>query len=516
MKHVILMVKNKVLFITRKLSLLASYLNDLAARKELVIMLGQKSTYIAAYRNGKRIKSIPLENAILYNPEIHSNILNDFKSYKTSIIIDHSDASLSHHNVTHTKGTSWNHSIKQFIMKTFKDQLVDYKVYASTNENNKHGSNVVFSSISPNASLQSWIGGVSTVCKNFKSIYSLNLHIPLITHKILQKFNLAQGGVGDIFILVTMTATSGLKVVVTYKNDIMHSELIEYSYDKSREYVKDVLDNEISNCLTIISQVVGMESIQPSIIFFVPHEMQVVLQASSFANTKSIIVPIEHYQITDGLMDGVLLDVLGNKLGEGAKHSMLHKFVARKNLLCRFLKPLQVIILCLLVLLLCNEAKIFKDHYDMRNASYQYFELVEKYNELKKQYPNISDFEELMTFQAANLALHQPQTVPFDHLDKALNILGSSFIVQKIYWKLDEKVDAKSGRTNQVFEILGKYTDHIGQHDMVMLSLKNDILSLERVLPKFAVEYTHDDNNIVSHGDLIYIPVKIIIRQAGE
>lgn len=514
MKNVFLILTNKLSFIIRKLSDLTIYLKDLVARKELIILLGKKATYFIAYRNGRHVQSLFLETNT-YTPNIHDNILEDFKSYKVSLMLDSSDVSLNHHEIQKNTNVSLDNEISQYLSTTLKkNELVEYKMCSRKND---AVVNLCISSMVPNSSTKSWIEGVLSKSKKFQSVHFLNLQMPQILNQILQRFHLARDD-RHFSILVTITATSGIRIIGMEQSAVLYDKTIDYDSDKARELIKDTVNHEVGNCLNFMSAHLTQNE-QLSVVFFVPHELQIVLQNTNFLNVDTIIVPVEHSEMTNGLMDGWLLDVLGgklkDKLGSSATNAKLAKFTRFKNFLCKFFKPLQVVILCLFVLLVINEMKIFRDHYKMRDIGHRYFNILEQYSELKKQYPNINDFDELITFQSANLVMHQPQIVPFDNLEKIFNVLWNNLIVKKVSWKVQES-GTENTQKQQIFEIVGQYTERVEKSDAGILSLKNDILALQRALPKFVVEYTHDETNVLSHGDLVYIPVKITIRQSGE
>ena len=511
-----------------------SYKDALINNKKLFVLIGRNNTYIAAY-NGQQLISLNVIRLSEYKVSDHASILDNFKEYIVHIILDTTDVVLHDTAIPVAQELIRGDHVGGFVKKNFgKSDLVSYAVYDKTHENTDI-LHTCFASVTPSPLVEQWCEWAASTARKLCGVYFFNMLVPNLTSYFLGKAKLTTQSALQIF--VTATSTNGVRVVTTYKNNIMDSRIVQYPMEKSQEYIQGIIEQELSDRFIALKHYMHHNQVKPSVIMLVGPELQALLStATKFDVADWIVLPSEvattQYveAVDEKFMDATLLLGINNiNVDAGAAtNNDLKSFFKLSHIRSRFFKPVWLICAVLFVDAALNYATTRSNKIVADNVNNQYYAMAEKYRTVKDKYPNISDLTEIINYQEATLELQKAQYLPFDTLDGFLAIVPQNLVINSIYWSAsgsefefvtqqdgdaphDSVKQATDKTDNTTIVIRAKYVVADTRRDTVIAALDAEIAVISRTLTDVKVQHVIDENDIVVRGGNTYVPVQITI-----
>ena len=118
----------------------------------------------------------------------------------------------------------------------------------------------------------------------YSGVYFLSLEFQTIIDKILQITHNTTCN-GSLQIFATVTQSSDIRIVVKYKQDIMHEQCVEYPQDKSPMYIIGTIEQVIADKLLFYREYIRKLNLQTCVILLVNEELKALATNLKFGES---------------------------------------------------------------------------------------------------------------------------------------------------------------------------------------------------------------------------------------
>lgn len=525
-----------------KKDFLRSLIANLMLQKRLIMVhIGTYGISINVFKNKKLLATKFLPSGEEMGQDAKDFILN-YKNSKVAIIADTEEATLHAASIPVAQGFMTEKSVMEYISKTFdKNDLVSYNVHAVADGENQV-LHVCFSSLTPNKLVSEWVEFCAVNCSNLQGVYFNSLLVPgMIDHLVTQE----QKEQYPLRIMVTVSGSSGVRIVVTHGENVMVSRVAEYPADKSNEYIQGVIEQEVVDRLIGLKDYLYHKQIKPLVVLFVTPELEELLKDSTFEASEhliadKLIIPSNNFPAADEnhLMDKAISSVAAGRLDKVATSLEFRNFFRVNKINNFYLKPIWLLLTVMFVLLGYNYIKSYRASSAAELVNNKYYTASERYRDIKKQYPDIDDIEQLISYKVAEDEINGTQFLPFEFINNLIDKLPENIKVTRMVWGLyggdvnfldiqngavssnrleSEKWYKKDDLERAIsprLQLQAQYITNQSNEDNILKSVRNDLAYAQKMQQGYVFTIEKDtSDNMRGSGDKLYFPIKLTITK---
>lgn len=505
-------------------------------KKDVIILFGGNGVFIKTFDK----KSVSQEIFVDFSGNFMDKIevfLKSLQNYHVYFVLDIDNIDIKHEVIPILQSLVKTHPIEHFISDHYgQDQLVSYSV-----QEQKEDEKMLHTTIASCHVNESLLLLLKYGLKNdfkFSGLYFLTLELPKIIDKILLSnldVDLVSATEDLVHVFVTITKSSGIKIIVKRHNDIKSIKNIKIPEDKSVNYIHGMLEQNVSDTLLYLK--VYLNQIKHSevlVVFMLDSDMKSLIQQSSFTNCR--IVYLDHQVLTTDVKnnnygefsyaDSVLVQAFNQRhyypaingdFRDAQKFTFTNSFI---------FKPLYLILLCMLGMLLVHSLRYFLMQNKMHTIANEYYALGQQYralrakNEINPNMTNIIDlydlneldlvssspiqiYEEFINFVKSRMINDDVQVVLqiFDwsnmHTTKDRDhaIDDHSMINARILFDYVAKYETKTSALQQLENLLKEFCNQ-SKYKGVKYQISNEVFYIKNTIMKIPVIISFDEKNV--------------------
>lgn len=498
---------------TYRLQFFVNLFNNLFHKKNVIILIGKNGITFSALKKGQVVNSIFVNSNDKDFQKSYQDFFKKHKNYHIIFLLDDKNCVLKHEIMPIFSSIIKSNPVENFIQKNYHpEDIVAYNVYEITTQNGEVWNTCIASTpfIFPISEL---LGYVINNSFKYSGIYFLSLEFETIIERILQKTQNTEYA-NHLQIFVTITKTSGIRVVVKYKKNIMDEQIVEYPEDKSDMYVQGTIEQTISDKLIFYKPFIEKLNLKICIITLSDKKLQNLLSALEFANCKTIAITSEEITTSkdkkiDRFQDNTLLEIFNNFNTHLDLNKPL-KTITKLSLINGILfKPLLAVIFVICVTLSIIKYKSLTIQNETTNYNQEYYKLSEKYRKIQKLHPELKNANDLIELYNMENLINKTIITPFDHIKTIFSYDTPNLKIRKMSWKIKdpENLNFLKNEINITINYQYEGPRHSALHGIEIINMYAN-----RLKPIFArgnLKYEQNPDDITEIAKKVIIPAKI-------
>ncbi|WP_341763729.1 hypothetical protein [Candidatus Tisiphia endosymbiont of Beris chalybata] len=434
-------------------------------------------------------------------------------------LLNNSDCKLRHDLVPVLPSIVKTNPVEKFIEEYFsKDNIVGYNVYNVTTKPSEIWNTLIVSShYTPFLSTLLDHVLLNTNLK-FGGMYFVVLELNIIIDKIINQIDRAQY-IEHLQIFVCILQSSGIKLIVKHKGNIISIQTFDYPADKSDSYIQGIIEQEIADCLIESKNYIISLGLKVCIIIIVNEHLKTLLANSKFGEHEVISVTNhtllgKHYINSDKFFDPMLVKLFNKHKNYPAYNKDL-KIISKLNIFSSFVfKPLLIIIIGLVITLVVVKLKTLENYKKLAILNLHYSSVEQEYYNIKQKYPYIQNATNLADLYIFEALLQIPIPIPFDILENFVRSLPPSLILEGMKWhRLDLNNTLLSPTQYTETTIFLKFiTVNTSIEDSIKM-LKQQIADYTKIFGNMEISLRIFNDQIVNLSNRVVIPLSLIITK---
>lgn len=479
------------------------------SKKHIVIFIGDKQFGISVFRQDKLIDYILIDqDSDIINQDI--DFLAKFPGYKIFFVLDTSNIEMHHSDIPVSEGIVYQNPITKFIASKFDSNvLVAYNVYNITRADQEIY-NSIFAVTKASDILLKLINYTTFNGFDVNGVYFFALNAPWMVANIEKTLSLSEVN-HPLYIFVTVTSISRIRVLILANDDVMHSEIIDYPEDKGDAYIQGTIEQVVIDSLISLKNYIHHKKVEPVLMILVNDSLKTLLLDSKFTVDKTIILSEADFKIQypkshskTHLTNHIISYFLNQKTQYHASNEVIGEYLRLKGI-NKFLSiPWYILISILFVALISLTIKDLIEANKTNDINAKFYSLSQNYRKSRSQYPDIENLEDVVSLCYAEQELSIEQKLPFDTIKMLLSSISSNFNLNTLYWEyydqkayLISKVRYQINRSNDVEACIAK--------------LNSDMEDLKLKMPDKDISFNYQRNEILNSNNVVTINVTLRI-----
>lgn len=479
------------------------------SKRNLIIFIGDKNSYMSAFQKDVLIDHISIKDSE-YESDKYIKFLDNYRKYRVSLIIDNSSVALNYADIPISQGISYEDPALEFISKKFpKETLVSYNIY-NTTKSEQEIWNTIFASIELKSLLSNIVNYTSSNRFNINGIYFFLLNAPIFSRNILNQIGIKPES--DLQILITTSNTTQIHLIVSDGGNIISNNIFDAQKDKGDEYMQGIIEQAVIDILISLKNYMHHNQVKPHLMILAHESLKnLLINKSKFDVSQVVIISSRDIAFPsainieeDDVVDVTLSYLMNKKLSYNATNDVVNEYT-RLHEFNKFLSaPWYFLVVIIVLTVSAVQIRASIKNKEAARLNQKFYILSEEYRDLRKEYPDIPNLEQLVNFYYAEKNLTINQQPPFEDVSKITNYMSKNFVIYKIHWEL--------GNDYRSYIIINaKYRIASLDQPSTANSLESEIEAIQALLPRKVVRFKYNTNEIVSSGGFVTIPTQIII-----
>lgn len=479
------------------------------SKKHIVILLGDKNFDISVFHKGELSDYILIdEGSSAVNKAI--KFLSKFRRYKLFFVLDRSDTEIHHSDIPVSQGIVYKNPLTKFIETKFdEDILVSSNVYKITRSDQEiyHS---IFASTRAHETLDKLLDYTSFNGFDINGIYFFALNVPLMIENMLKHLSLDED-YNPLYIFITVTSVNKIRVLIISGNDVMHSEIIDYPQEKGEAYVQGTIEQVVIDSLISLKNHIHHNKVEPLLFIIANESLKNLLLKSKFNIQRTVIISDREFHLNSSkrvvvnkLPNHIISYFLNQKTHYHASNTIVSEYLRLKSFNKFLSLPWYILISIFVFILVGIEINNILEENKSNNINAKFYSLSQNYRTLRKEYPDITDLEDVVSFYYAEEELKTSQKLPFDTFKVLLSAISNNFDIKRLYW---EDYNKKS-------YIIAKVTYQTSQFNDVpgaINQLNKAIEALKMKMPDKDVSFEYEENEILNSNNVVTIELELRI-----
>lgn len=479
------------------------------SKKHIVIFIGDKKFDISVFKQDKLIDYILIDKDVASaNEDI--NFLAKFPGYKVFFVLDSPDIEIHHSDIPVSQGIIYQNPLTKFIATKFdKNILVASNVYNIT-RGDQEIYNSIFAATKVSDILYKLIDYTSFNGFDVNGVYFFSLNAPVMVENIVKTLSLGKAK-HPLYIFITVTSVSKIRVLILANDNVMHSETIDYPEDKSEAYIQGIIEQAVTDSLISLKNHMHHKKVEPILMILVNDSLKNLLLDSKFAVDKTIILSEQDFKIKSPkkhlkteLTNHIISYFLNKKTHYHASNEIIGEYLRLKGLNKFLSVPWYILISTLFFILISIEIKNLIEENHANDINTKFYSLSQNYRTSRSNYPDIDNLEDVVSLYYAEQELDVTQKLPFDTIKMLLSSISSNFTLNTLYW---EYYDQKAYLISKVRYQIHRSSDV----EDGIAKLNSDIEALKLKMPDKNISFSYERNEILNSNNVVTIHVTLRI-----
>ena len=421
-----------------KLESLVNFCNNKLYKRAVIILVGKLGLYISALKHNRVKQSIFIKYTNKNSKTLYQNFFKKYKKWHITFLIDHNNCRLKHEMLPVVTSIIEGNPVESFIDENYEaDTIVAYNIYEITHQNGEIWNSCI-ASIAFSPPISELLEYVLSNSLKYSGSYFLSLETSSIIEKLLQETPFTDC-CNNLQIFITITQSSGIKLIAKYKQNIMHDETIDYPPGKSDMYIQGTIEQTISDQLIFYKDYIKKLKLKVSIILLVDDALQKLLSDLKFDNCT--IVALNQHKSLGKKRGRFQDDILIQNFNRSNTHLALNKSLKSLTQLSfvnsLIFKPLIILALVLIATLANIKFKSFSIREKTSQLNQKYYALSEEYRNIQKRYPNIKNINDLIDLHNLENIINTPAITPFADLKNLFTVTNHPRLeISNIKWNI--------------------------------------------------------------------------------
>ncbi|MDP4709266.1 MAG: hypothetical protein NWS20_04635 [Rickettsiaceae bacterium] len=499
-----------------KLEFLVKFFNNIFHKRKLIVFIGVNGIIMATLKWQKIQDSIFISNIDEHKKRKYHKFLNKYKKYYITFLLDSKECVLKHEIMPIFNSLIKTNPVDKFISENYaSSDIVAYNVYRIDHQDGEIWNSCI-ASVPFREPISKLLKYVINNSFKYSGVYFLSLEFQTIIDKILQITHNTTCN-GSLQIFATVTQSSDIRIVVKYKQDIMHEQCVEYPQDKSPMYIIGTIEQVIADKLLFYREYIRKLNLQTCVILLVNEELKALATNLKFGESQIILLSgkdlsssKEDYTEQE-FQDHILIEKFDSFNTHLALNKALKSITQLTLINSVIFKPLLAVMLGLSITLAALKYQTIIIQSDTSKLNKQYYALSEEYRTIQKQQPELANISDLVDLYNLENMIKEKSAIPFTNLKALLSFNSPDIQISNIKWEVDTpKIIGKSPPTLEInvslfykgdskaaingVEIINEYVNHI-----------------KSTFQDYKVNYKRNTDDIIEIAGKIIIPADITI-----
>ncbi|MDC0864846.1 hypothetical protein OAP56_02735 [Rickettsiaceae bacterium] len=497
-----------------KLESLVNFCNNKLYKRKVIILVGKLGIYISALKKDQILRSIFIKYTNRNSKKLYQHFLNKYKKWNITFLIDHNSCKLKHEMLPIVTSIIESSPVESFIDENYSsDDIVAHNVYEITNQNGEMWNSCI-ASIPLTPPISDLLQYVLTNSFKYSGSYFLSLEFNNITEKLLQKSYGTQFS-DYLQIFVTITESSGIKLIAKYKQNIMNDKTILYPSDKSDMYVQGTIEQAITDQLLFYKGYIEKLKLKVCIISLADNALQKLISGLKFDDCTIVLLESDNVgkKRSNRFQDNSLIKSFNNSNAHLALNKSLRSLTQFTFINNIIFKPMIILSLGITLTLANIKYKTFQVHTKTTNLNHKYYALSKEYRNMQKKYPNIENINDLIDLYNLENMINKPAVTPLNDLKNLLTSTRHPKVeLSDIKWKIvdSQNLSSPEKKVNILVDYFYRFKD---LESLSYIEITNRYANyLKYIFPKYEINYIKVPRKGMQNINKTTMPIHIVIN----
>jgi len=499
--------------ISPKLEIANNFINNLFPKKKLIIFIGKIGIRIIVCYKHQAIDNIFVSYEKADHLQICCKFLKNYKKFQVVVLLDSPECQIRHEFMPMLQSIIKSNPVEKFIQDNYNpEDIIAYNVH---NIDPSHVNGEIWETVmasSPYATPTSQL--LEFVIYNsfeFNGIYFLSLEFESIINAVLAKKHITRFQ-NDLQIFATITETSGIRIAIKYKKNVLDELTISFPSDKSDLYIAGTIEQAISDKILKYKTYVTSLDLKICLIFLGDKALCDIFEKIPSFQIYNIVTYSNNSVLaennTSHFQDNKLLELFIENRKHLATNQLLRSITKLTTINSVIFKPLFLIITGIIVFLIYLKYHSILVQQQTIELNNKYYSLSEKSRSIKKRYPEVENISNLTNFYNLQTILNIKLPTPFDSLKKLFALNNPNIKILNVNWYIED-TNFTDKKTLLSVDIL--YTSNKKDDSGVQQVLQSYVNSLRLIFPGHHINYSIEYDNTTELLTTITIPAKLTI-----
>lgn len=451
---------------------------------------------------------------------IYSDFLRKHKEYNIIFLLDSPATELRHEIVPILQNLLKSNPVENFITNNFdRSDVVAYNVYNISNQNGEIWE-VSLARTPCIAPFKEIIEYVISHSYNYSGTYFLPLEFEGIVDAIIKKTRNSSHA-NDLQVFACVTKTSGIRICIKHKKDILDEVSVEYPHDKSDEYIQGTIEQIVEDKILAFKDYIASLGLKTSIIILCDAALKNVFAGRRLGDNKLITVTADDLELpkklsTEKYVDSSLMLLFNKNKTHIGYNPNLHNIIILNLLNSIIFKPIILFILSLFAFLSYTKLEAIKTKQETKELNNTYYTLSEEYRKIKQRHPEIQNVGKVAELYGIEAMLKQVYPTPFAALDTIYNFNTQQIRVEKTRWLLTNKGTFGLPANHIMLDLDISYKGNSKNYQDGIQLLNNYTNYVRTFFPTNYVKLEIEEDKVVSLSKELIIPAHITVKGEYE
>ncbi|MGC0372196.1 MAG: hypothetical protein DGJ47_000903 [Rickettsiaceae bacterium] len=501
--------------ITSKLGFFVNLFNNLFHNDNVVIFVGHKGIILTALRRHTPVDESFIEYSDDNFNKKYKSFLSRYKKFHIKFLLDTKDTKLNRQILPVVSSIIKLNPVDKFIEEHYSpEDIIAYNVYNISNSESEIWNTLIASAkyIDP---LKGIIEYVLNKSYKFSGIYLLPLECRSIIRRILKITNNEQNQ-SDLQVFVTIFKSSGVKLVVKRKNNILYYRSFDLPKNKSQEYIKGYIEQIICDQLLECKDYIERHNANKCIVMLVDPSIKETINEKFCAPNKVIVLSPDELKLPlknsdDYYQESSIINLFKDFNSHLAYNSVLKQITKYTLINNVVFKPVIILLFALSINVLSLQYRAFSIESKTQNMNDKYYKLAQDYRDITKKYPQLYNISDLVDLYNLEQIVNQKASNSIPFIKYIDNLQNTQINLKSLSWKVDELNLINIPESSANIEIELKYGGLFESRSKALSVVDAHLNHMKSIFSNNEINYTINEARSyeISHKHVMPVKFKI-------
>jgi len=478
-------------FTTRLMHFVYEKLNT----SRLIFVIGDLGINVYYYKKNNLLETHFFNLETINSSDNLHNFIRKYKHSDAKIIINSKETRVQHESLPSIGGLNKLNPVEKYCETNLHpSDIYSYKTYSIVNNVDDVWKAVILWTPITNL-IEKCLYLIKENRVNFVAVFFDEILSQNIATKIAEENNIIL--TNYIYSVVTVSETTGIKIIINHGDNILSSVIAPYPSDKSIAYAQGVIEQNLSDSWLKLKAYIGQNELKKINVLIVPKELKQLMETQNYDAEKTI-----YQSNNDSLLyaDKIYIDYFTKIKRSPATSKELASYYRYNSLNNIMFKPIYIALAVLVIFCAAMKFEIMSIDDNTSDIYSKYSNTNEEIRLLSQNFPgiNVIQLADLYNYQNK---LIEPVPTPFDFAE---NFIKSTYQIVKfdrLFWELDD--------TNKLFKFTFAASINRISKDVLLQKLNDIIKDTHQKFPNFIIDLK--TKNLIDDATNINKPISITI-----
>jgi hypothetical protein len=330
-------------------------------------------------------------------------------------------------------------------------------------------------------------------------------------------------------IFACVTKTSGIRLCIKHKKNLIEEHTLEYPQDKSQEYLQGTIEHGINDRIISLKEYAESLGLNIMVIIFCSAELKKLFLDVKFEACDNTVIitpeslPFSRKDKKTNFVDSSIA-CLFNKTKSHIAYNYQLKSIARlKRFNAIIFKPFILLIIALITNIALTKIHTINIKRETNKLNERYYQISEEHRKIKENHPQIAHIGKLAELYSMETLLGARPLMPFDMVNEIFSINARDMEVRKLAWSLPQSFsDINVAKSGVLIELHIEYKADFKGYDLLVdnnlysSQINNYVNHLKTIFENFKIDFNIDEKNIVIYSNHYIVPAHIRITNISK